>query len=164
MRRLTGMAALLATVVAGPLLAAENLDVTAVLSPQEQMRFELGDGSPHFVLAVRREGMAEGAGMLAGGKVTEFGWHDIDPPHGGDPQGYLRIETGEGDLAIIRWVVRAVFVKGDAQPRLIDYGHWELVSGTGAFEGMRGVGTLTIKPAGGPDREFALVGEIAPAP
>ena len=70
----------------------------------------------------------------------------------------------DGDFAIIRWVVRAVFVKGDKQPRLIGYGHWEHVFGTGTFDGMRGVGTLTFKPAGGPARAVPPTREIAPAP
>jgi len=148
---------------AGAALAAP-VSVTTVLDPQEQMRFEMGDGSKHFVLAVRREGVAEGAGVLAGADVTEFGWHDIDPPHAGDPQGYLRFTAGNGDVAILRFTVRAVFMKGEDKPALHDDGFWELVSGTGQFAGKRGVGHLKIEPAGGPKRLFTLTGEIGDAP
>lgn len=82
------LAALAATalMLAGGAMAAP-VSVSAVMDPQEQMRFEMGDGNPHFVLAVRREGVSEGEGVLAGAKVTEFGWHDIQPPLGGDPRG-----------------------------------------------------------------------------
>jgi hypothetical protein len=143
---------------------AAPVSVTTVLDPQEQMRFEMGDGTPHFVLAVRREGVSEGEGALAGAKVTEFGWHDIQPPMGGDPRGYLRFEAENGDVAIVKFTVRAVFMKGADKPELHDDGFWELVSGTGQFEGKRGVGALKIEPAGGPKRLFSLVGEIGEKP
>jgi len=47
---------------------------------------------------------------------------------------------------------------------LTDYGHWALVSGSGGFAGMNGVGTLTIKPASKTDRLFTLSGEMGPRP
>jgi hypothetical protein len=160
-RLLTATTAL--ALMAGAALSAP-VAVTTVLDPQEQMRFELGDGTPHFVLAVRREGMSEGEGVLAGAKVTEFGWHDIAPPLGGDPRGYLRFEAGNGDVAIVKFTVRAVFLKGAEKPELHDNGFWELVSGTGRFADKRGVGALTIEPAGGPKRLFTLTGEIGDKP
>ena len=143
---------------------AEAVSIKAVMVPQEQMKFEMGDGTKHFVLAVHREGEAMGQGPLAGARVDEFGWHDIDPPHAGDPQGYLKFETASGDVAIIKFTVRAVFMKGADKPALHDNGFWELTSGTGAFAGKRGVGALEILPAGGPNREFTLTGLIEDAP
>lgn len=149
--------------LAGGAMAAP-VAVTAVMDPQEEMRFEMGDGTPHFVLAVRREGVSEGEGVLAGAKVTEFGWHDIQPPLGGDPRGYLRFEAENGDVAIIKFTVRAVFMKGADKPALHDDGFWELVSGTGQFADKRGVGALKIEPAGDPKRLFSLTGEIGEKP
>ena len=154
----TGLALLTGAALAAP------VSVTTVLDPQEQMRFEMGDGSKHFVLAVRREGTSEGEGVLADTQVTEFGWHDINPPIAGDPQGYLRFTTPDGDVAIVKFTVRAVFMKGAEKPALHDDGFWELVSGTGQFAEMRGVGHLKIEPAGGPKRRFTLTGEIGEAP
>ncbi len=69
-----------------------------------------------------------------------------------------------GDVAVIKFTVRAVFMKGEDQPALHDNGFWELTSGTGAFAGKRGVGALTIEPAGGSNRAFTLTGEIGDAP
>lgn len=152
-----------ALMLAGGAMAAP-VAVTAVMDPQEEMRFEMGDGTPHFVLAVRREGVSEGEGVLAGAKVTEFGWHDIQPPLGGDPRGYLRFEAENGDVAIIKFAVRAVFMKGADKPALHDDGFWELVSGTGQFADKRGVGALKIEPAGDPKRLFSLTGEIGEKP
>lgn len=152
-----------ALILAGGAMAAP-VAVTAVMDPQEEMRFEMGDGTPHFVLAVRREGVSEGEGVLAGAKVTEFGWHDIQPPLGGDPRGYLRFEAENGDVAIIKFTVRAVFMKGADKPALHDDGFWELVSGTGQFADKRGVGALKIEPAGDPKRLFSLTGEIGEKP
>jgi hypothetical protein len=145
-------------------LAAEVVAIKAVMAPKESMRMDFQDGSKHFVLLVRREGKSEGEGALGGADVTEYGWHDINPPVGGDPHGYLQFKAPNGDIANIRWTVRAVFFKGEKKPALADYGHWELVSGTGQFANATGVGTLTIKPASKTDRIFTLSGEIAPRP
>ena len=46
---------------------------------------------------------------------------------------------------------------------MIGYGHWELVGGTGAFAGMKGVGTLQIKRASKTARRCILEGELIPA-
>ena len=152
------------TVAATPVLAADNVAVKAVMVPQESMKMDFQDGSKRFVLLVRREGKAEGEGALAGAGVTEYGWHDINPPVDGDPHGYLQFTTPNGEIANIKWTVKAVFFKGEEKPRLADYGHWELISGTGQFANMTGVGTLTIKPASKTDRLFTLTGEIAARP
>lgn len=79
MTLMRSIAAAALTLLSGAAFAAP-VSVTTVLDPKEQMRFEMGDGTPHFVLAVRREGVSEGEGALAGAKVTEFGWHDA--PYG----------------------------------------------------------------------------------
>lgn len=146
-------------VIASGCAVAEPLSVEALLTPQEQMKFDLADGSNHFVLAVRREGQAEGTGVFAGATVTEFGWHDVNPPHWGDPRGYLQVTTPDGDVAVLRWTVRAVFTKGEDRPSLVNSGVWELVSGTGRFADQRGLGSLTLEPQGGPTL-FILEGEV----
>lgn len=127
------------------------------------MKFEFADGSNHFVLAVRREGTAEGSGIFADAAVTEFGWHDVNPPVSGDPQGYLQITTENGDVAILHWTVKAIFTKVDDGPTLFNNGVWKLVGGTGEFEDMHGVGSLRIVPRGGPNL-FILEGEVGHKP
>jgi len=143
---------------------AEPIAIEAVMSPTQSIRMDFKDGSNHFVLMVQREGEAEGSGALAGASVVEQGWHDIHPPFGGNPLGYLEFTAENGDVAYVKWTVRAVFAKGEERPRLIDYEHWELVSGTGQFEGKTGVGTLEIKTLSPTDRLFVLAGEIANKP
>ena len=143
---------------------AENVSVEAVMSPTDQIRMDFKDGSKHFVLMVRREGEAVGDGLFAGTKVVEHGWHDIHPPLDADPQGYLELTAANGDVAYLKWTVRAVFTKGEERPNLLDYGVWELTSGTGQFAGKRGVGTLIIKPASPTDRKFILTGEVGEQP
>jgi len=154
----------LGLVASATALLAEPVSVEAVMSPTQSIRMDFKDGSKHFVLMVQREGEAKGSGALAGASVVEQGWHDIHPPFGGDPQGYLEFTAANGDVAYLKWTVRAVFGKGEQRPRLIDYGHWELVSGTGQFDGKTGVGTLEIKPASPTDRRFILAGEIVEKP
>ena len=145
--------------------AAEPMRIEAVLAPKEQMRLDFEDGSKHFVLLVRREGKAEGSGPLAGAAVTEYGMHDIVPGVAGDPRGYLEFTQANGDKAYIKWIVRAIFVPNPGgKPKLLDYGHWELAGGTGTFAGMKGVGTLQIKPASKTERRFILQGDLVPAP
>lgn len=143
---------------------AEPLNVQATMVPKEQIRLDFKDGSGHFVLMVRREGVASGSGLLNEASVVEFGRHDIVPGVGGDPSGYLVVTKGEGNVAYIKWTVRAVFIPGkDGKPELNDNGFWEVVSGTGAFKGLKGAGTLHIKAANPTDRIFILDGNLAPA-
>lgn len=152
-----------ASAVAGGTALADPVAVEAVLTPQEQMKFDFADGSKHFVLAVQREGTFEGSGIFAGATVTEFGWHDVNYPVSGDPLGYLQLTTENGDVAVLRWTVKAMFMKGDEKPALFDNGVWELVSGTGQFADKRGVGSLVLVPAGGPTK-FILEGEVGDRP
>jgi len=160
--RLLVIPVLLATGI-GTALAAP-VEVSAVMSPKEQMRLDFKDGSKHFVLLVRREGMAEGSGALAGTAVTEFGMHDIQRGVGGDPAGYLVFTADDGSEAYIKWRVRAVFVPAaDGKMKLLDNGYWEVAGGTGRYTDLQGAGTLHIKPASKTDRRFILNGELTGA-
>lgn len=151
--------ALAATMLAGT-AAAEPVSVSALLEPQEQIKFDLADGTKHFVLAIRREGKAEGSGPFAGATMTEIGWHDVNPPVSGEPRGYFQLTAANGDVAILHWTAEASFVQGeDGKPTLINSGVWRLVSGTGQFADKRGVGSLLIQPQGGPTK-FILEGDI----
>jgi hypothetical protein len=88
--------------------SAAPVSVSAVMSPTDEIRMDFKDGSKHFVLMVRREGMAEGSGILAGASVVEMGWHDIKPPFDADPRGYLEMTAENGDVAYIKFTVRGV--------------------------------------------------------
>lgn len=140
--------------------SAETVNVEAVLAPKEQIRLDFDDGSQHFVLLVRREGIAAGSGPLAGASVTEYGMHDIQPGVGGDPRGYLVFAPPDGK-AFIKWTVRAVFVPGpDGKPQLLDNGVWEVAGASGNLAGLQGAGSLNIRPASPTDRRFILAGEL----
>jgi hypothetical protein len=142
---------------------AAAVKIEAVMSPKEQIQLDFADGSKHFVLMVKREGKATGEGSLAGAAVTEYGRHDITPGIGGDPSGYLVFTAPDGDIAYIKWLVRAVFVPGpDNKPMLLDNGVWEVVGGTGKLKGLKGAGTLHIKAVSPTDRKFILDGELVP--
>jgi hypothetical protein len=140
---------------------AAVVKLEAVMSPKEQIQLDFADGSKHFVLMVKREGKATGEGVLAGAIVTEYGRHDITPGVGGDPSGYLVFTVPGGDIAYVKWLVRAVFVPGlDGKPMLLDNGVWEVVSGTGKLKGAKGAGTLHIKSVSPTDRKFILDGDL----
>lgn len=141
--------------------AAEPVKIEAVMTPKEKIQLDFNDGSKHFVLMVRREGEAKGTGLLNGTRVVEYGVHDIVPGVGGDPRGYLVLTAANGDIAYIKWQVRAVFVPGaDGKPQLLDNGFWEAAGGTGAFAGIAGAGTLHIKAVSPTDRKFILDGDL----
>ena len=162
MRKINNWCGVLVGAMLAGNVAAADLNVKAVMTPKEQLRLEFADGSGHFVLMVRREGKAAGAGALAGAGVTEYGWHDIVPGVAGDPRGYLVFALPGGDVAYVKWQVRAVFVPGpDGKPKLLDNGFWEIAGGTGKFRGAKGAGTLHIKAVSPTDREFSLTGEIS---
>jgi hypothetical protein len=145
-------------------LQAEPLNVQTTLSPKEQIKLDFKDGSGHFVLMVKREGTAAGSGLFDGAQVMEYGRHDIIPGVAGDPSGYLVISKGEENIAYLKWTVRAVFLPGkDGKPEINDNGFWEVISGTGSFKGLKGAGTLHIKPAGPTDRIFTLDGQLVAA-
>ena len=140
---------------------ADPLNVQALMVPKEQIKLDFQDGSGHFVLMVRREGVAAGTGVFDGAQVVEYGRHDIVPGQAGDPSGYLVVTNGDGNLAYVKWTVRAVFLPGkDGKPDLNDNGFWEMVSGTGTFKGIKGAGTLHIKAAGPVNRTFILDGQV----
>ncbi|NMM10291.1 MAG: hypothetical protein HHJ16_08465 [Polaromonas sp.] len=142
---------------------AEPLNVQATMVPKEQIKLDFKDGSGHFVLMVRREGTATGTGLLNEASIVEFGRHDIIPGVSGDPSGYLVATKGEGNVAYIKWTVRAIFLPGkNGKPELNDNGFWEVVSGTGSFKGLKGAGTLHIKSASPTDPIFILDGNLAP--
>jgi len=154
--------ALAASMLFGSAAMADPLNVQATMVPKEQIKLDFKDGSGHFVLMVRREGTAAGTGLLDGAQIVEFGRHDIIPGVAGDPSGYLVATKGEGNVAYIKWTVRAIFLPGkDGKPELNDNGFWEVVSGTGTFKGLKGAGTLHIKSANPTDRIFILDGQLA---
>lgn len=141
--------------------SADPLKIEAVMSPKEKIQLDFADGSKHFVLMVRREGDAKGTGLLSGAKVVEYGMHDIIPGVGGEPRGYLVMTAANGDLAYVKWQVRAIFVPGpDGKPQLLDNGFWEIAGGTGSFSGLTGAGTLHIKAVSPTDRKFILDGDV----
>lgn len=151
---------LLALAASGVALAAP-LNVQVLLQPKEQIRLDFKDGSGHFVLMVKREGVASGSGLFDGASVVEYGRHDIVPGVAGDPSGYLVVGKDDGSLAYLKWTVRAVFLPGkDGKPEINDNGFWEVVSGSGAFKGLKGAGTLHIRSAGPSDRIFILDGQL----
>lgn len=156
-----------ATAVAAMLLGssayADPVSVDILVKPEKEMKYQFGDGSKHFILALQRQGEAKGTGVFAGTTVTEVGWHDVNPPISGHPRGYLEFTADNGDVAVVSWTVEAVFTKGKDGPALLDKGVWELVSGTGQFEEKRGVGSLVIKPQGGPAL-YMLEGDVGDAP
>lgn len=138
--------------------------IEAVMTPKEKIQLDFADGSRHFVLMVRREGKATGSEPLAGADVTEYGFHDIVPAESGDPRGYLTFTRQEGNVAYVKWTVRAVFVPGaDGKPVLLDQGVWEVVGATGKFKGLKGAGTMHIKAVSPTDRKFILTGELVQA-
>ncbi|RXG90460.1 hypothetical protein EAS62_28170 [Bradyrhizobium zhanjiangense] len=140
---------------------AETVKFEALVAQKEALRLDFADGSKHFFLLVHREGKSEGQGVLAGATVGEYGAHDIVPGVGGEPRGYLEFTKADGDKAYIKWTIQAIFVPGpDGKPKLLDNGVWQVVSGTGKLEKLKGAGTFHIMATGPTERRFVLEGEL----
>lgn len=158
---LTNAVAVVACLGATAGALAAPIKVEAVLAPKEQIRLDFSEGSKKFVLLTKREGKAAGSGPLVGTAVTEYGRHDIAPGVSGDAGGYLVFTAPQGDIAYVKWLVRAVFVPGEGgKPMLLDNGVWEVVGGTGRFKELKGAGRLNIKAVSASDRNYILEGEL----
>ncbi len=162
MQSIVKLVGAIALICAANSARADAAHIEAVMSPKESMQLDFQDGTKHFVLMVRREGQASGAGLLNDAKVVEYGMHDIVPGVGGDPRGYLVLTKPDGALAYVKWQVRAVFVPGpDGKPVLLDNGFWEIAGATGSLSGLSGAGTLHIKAVSATDRRYILDGDLA---
>lgn len=147
-------------IVASP-ARAEPVKFDALVAQKEAIRLDFADASKHFFLMVRREGRSEGQGILAGASVSEYGAHDIVPGIGGEPRGYLEFTKADGDKAYLKWTIQALFVPGpDGKPVLLDNGVWQVVSGTGKLEKLKGAGTFHLLPTGPTERRFVLEGDL----
>ena len=155
------LAAVLSLGVLTGIASAESLEVKAIMIPKERIYVDLPTSEKHFVLFVRREGMATGTGILNGAELTEYGMHDIRPSLDGSPRGYVVAKLPNGDQAVIQWEVQAVFVPGaDGKPKLLDNGVWRFIGGTGGLEKSKGAGTMHVKAVSPNDREFTFSGEV----
>lgn len=144
--------------------AAEPMTLDVVLSPKNEIRLAFESDSRHSLSLTHREGSAAGSGLFVGATVVEFGMHDVVGGQGADASGYLQATTASGDIAYIKWSLRAVFAAGpDGKARIINNGHWELAGGTGQFANLRGVGTLAIGFPSKTERRYTLHGDLLPA-
>ena len=97
--------------------------------------------------------------------MLEYGLHEITVGEGGNASGYFEATTVGGDVAYLKWALRAFYVAGSGdKPRIVNSGYWELASGTGQFANMRGVGTMLLEFVSKTERRFVLEGEISTAP
>lgn len=163
MRKLIARSALVIGLVAGAVSVAnaDPVKFDALVAQKEALRLDFADGSKHFFLLVHREGKSAGQGPLADATVDEYGAHDIVPGVGGEPRGYLQFTKANGDKAYIKWTIQAIFVPGsDGKPKLLDNGVWQVVSGTGALDKLKGAGTFHLVATGPTERRFVLEGEL----
>ena len=163
MKTITASIAMMTALTVGfaPNACAEPVKFDALVAQKEAIKLDFADASKHFFLLVRREGKSSGRGPLGDAAVQEYGAHDIIPGIGGEPRGYLEFTKSDGDKAYIKWTIQAVFVPGpDGKPKLLDNGVWQIVSGTGKLEKLKGAGTFHLVPTGATERRFVLEGEI----
>lgn len=148
-------------IFAASVVHAEPVKFDALVAQKEALKLDFADGSKHFFLLVHREGKSEGAGLLSGATVNEYGAHDIVPGVGGEPRGYLEFTRADGTKAYIKWVIQAIFVPGeDGKPKLLDNGVWQVVGGTGNLAKLKGAGTFHLVATGPTERRFVLEGEL----
>jgi hypothetical protein len=139
----------------------EPVKFDVLVVEREAVRLNFADSSKHLFALVRREGKSHGQGPLAGATVQEYGAHDVVPGVGGEPRGYLEFTKPDGDKAYIRWTMEVLYVPGpDGKPSGLYNGVWQVVSGTGKLEKLKGAGTLHMVATGPTERRFVLDGEL----
>jgi len=164
MRRLQAAAFSATLCLAAAGAAAEPMTLDVVLSPKDEIRLAFESDGRHSLSLTHREGSAAGSGIFAGATVAEYGMHDVTGGEGGEAAGYLQATTAGGDIAYIKWRLRALFAAGpDGKAKVINGGHWELAGGTGQFAALRGVGTLAIEFPSKTERRYILQGDLSPA-
>ena len=140
---------------------AAPVKVEAVISPRAESKLVFADGSKRYLIATQREGAVTGEGPLAGATMLEWGVHDVTPGSGAHGNGYLVFTTAEGDIAYLKYQFRALQLPvAEGKRRILINGHWEVVGGTGKFQGLRGAGTVQIKPLSPKERQWILEGEL----
>lgn len=155
------MAAVVFFMVAASASDAAPLKVQAVISPKAESKLVFADGSNRYLIATQREGVVTGDGLLADTTMLEWGVHDVTPGSGAQGNGYLVFTSGEGDIAYLRYQFRALQVPvAEGKRRILINGHWEMVGGTGKFKGLRGAGTVQVKPLSPKERRWILEGEL----
>ena len=168
MNRKFAVSVLRQLVVSGALCAinvgaagAAPVKFEAVISPKAESKLTFADGSKRYLIATQREGMVAGDGLFAGATMLEWGTHDVTPGSGAHGNGYLVFTTADGDIAYFKYQFRALQVAvAEGKRRILINGHWEVVGGTGKFQGLRGAGTLHVKPLSPKERQWILEGEL----
>lgn len=142
-------------------LRAEPVKFEAIVEQKEAIRLDFADASNHFFLLVHRDGKSEGQGPLTGATVQEYGAHDSVPDVGGEGRGYLEFTKSDSDKAYIKWTIQGIFIPGaDGKPKALIDGVWQVVSGTGKLEKLRGAGTFHFVRTGPTERRFVMEGEL----
>ena len=159
LRRQIILAALCVTAMGS--VEAAPVKIEAVISPKAESKLEFVDGSKRYLLATQREGMTVGNGPLAGATMLEWGVHDVRPGTGAHGNGYLVFTAADGDIAYLKYQFRALWVPvGERKTDILINGHWEVVGGTGKFQGLRGAGTAQIKRLSPKERQWILEGDL----
>lgn len=145
----------IATVEAAP------MKVEAIISPKAESKLEFADGSNRYLIATQRQGQVAGNGPLSGTTMLEWGMHDVTPGTGANGNGYLIFTAAEGDIAYLKYQFRALQIPVAAgKRRVLINGNWEVVGGTGKFQGLRGGGTIHVKPISPKERHWILEGDL----
>jgi hypothetical protein len=152
---------MLGAAAAGPLYA-EPVKLEALIATKAQSKLELADGSKRYLIALQREGRADGNGPLAGTTMLEWGVHDVTPGAGADGHGYLVFTRDEGEVAYLKYRFRATpATRPDGKPTVLLNGFWEVAGGTGDLKGLRGAGTVRIDPVSAKQRRWLLEGDMS---
>lgn len=159
LRKLIAAGVLILT--AATVVEAAPVKVEAVISPKAESKLVFADGSKRYLIATQREGAVTGEGLLADTTMLEWGVHDVTPGSGAHGNGYLVFTAADGDIAYLKYQFRALQIPAaEGKRRILINGHWEIVGGTGKFQGLRGAGTVQVKPLSPKERRWILEGEL----
>jgi hypothetical protein len=131
----------------GEAMAGEKFKVRAVIITTKWQQIDVGDEEGHVV------GVFECKGIQTNmeGKWFDDGWLDIE-------KGFadINVKTGAASIGIYGWLTDKdgdkIYYKGESKN--FTSSSWQIVKGTGKFEGIRGGGTAKLGSAA-PDAMYA---------
>lgn len=138
---------------------AEAVKFYAVLSTEGDQNLEFPSDDQRVVRLVQRRGAVTGTGALASSQMLEWGVHDIGPELGSG-EGFLVFNKSDQNKAYLSFEWQAIRLTTKSGDRFILKGSWRVVSGSGLYENLQGLGNLSIDVLSTTQRRWIFDGEL----
>jgi len=138
---------------------AEPVSFSSVVTTEADQNLAFPAADNRVVRLVQRQGPVTGEGILAPSQMLEWGIHDIGPELGSG-SGFLVFSQSDQDKAYLSFNWQAIRLADKSRERFVLKGSWRVVSGSGKFQGLQGLGTLSISVLSASQRQWQFDGEL----